>query len=73
MLSRGADLSDLAVADEDVVRAVEVCARVEHVCAADERIGGRRGRADQGVLGLGPHASCASGVRSGAVRPESTS
>ena len=37
----GAELGDLAVADEHVVRRVDARARVEHVGAADQHVGGR--------------------------------
>ena len=44
----GAPISAIApVADEDVVRRVDARARVEHVRAADQQVGGRRGRVDE--------------------------
>ena len=69
--ARRAQLGDRAVADEDVVRRVDPLARVEHVGAADQQVGGRllaldeRGRA-LGQLG-GVHA--VTSARSGAVAP----
>ena len=64
----GADLGDLAVADEDVVRAVEARARVEHVGAAHEQVGGAGGRADEAHAergdrrGVGRGRSCELGL-----------
>ena len=77
------DLRDRAVADEDVARAVDVGARVEHVDAAQQQVRGAGGGADEprgvgDVAGelCGAHASCGS-VGRGAVRasraPASTS
>ena len=79
----GAELGDLAAADEHVVGRVDPGARVEHVGAADQQLGGRRVADDQrgvrrGAAGFreGHHASCLAGVDGagvGAARPASSS
>ena len=72
-----AELGDLAVAHEHVVRRVDAGARVEHVRAADQQVGGRL-LAVHERLGAARHVG-AGGVhavtswRSGAVRPASSS
>ncbi len=70
-----AELGDRAAADEDVVRRVDPLARVEHVGAADQQVGGRLLALDERARALrrvgGVHA--VTSARSGAVRPESSS
>jgi hypothetical protein len=78
-----AELGDLAPAHEDVLRRVDAGARVEHVRAADEQVGGRRVADDErgvrrGAAGFRErhHASCLAGVDGagvGAARPASSS
>ena len=77
-----AELGDLAAADEHVVRRVDAGARVEHVGAADQQLGGRAVADDErGVRGRRwtrerHHASCVAGVDAagaGAARPASSS
>ena len=72
---RRAQPGDRAVADEDVERRVDPLARVEHVGAADQQVGGRLLALDELARALrrvgGVHA--VTSARSGAVRPESSS
>ena len=70
-LSGGADLGDLAAADEHVVRRVDALARVEHVGAADQQVGAAAGRGGRARLMRPPPPARA--PRSGAVRPASSS
>ena len=72
-----AELGDLAVAHEHVVRRVDPRARVEHVRAADQQVGGRLLAVHERLGGArhvragGVHA--VTSWRSGAVRPASSS
>ncbi len=56
--SRLAELGDVAVLDEDVVRLVEPGARIEHVGAGDQQLRGL-GRSVEEALGLAHHATAA--------------
>ena len=78
-----AELGDLAAADEHVVGRVDAGARVEHVGAADQQVGGRGVADDERGVRRGAaggrerhHASCVAGVDGavvGAARPASSS
>ena len=70
-----AQLGDRAAADEHVVRRVDTLARVEHVGAADQQLGGRLLALDErlGALGAVGGIHAVTSARSGAVRPASSS
>ena len=66
----GAELGDLAAADQHVERLVDAAARVEHVGAADQQVGGRGGSRVEHQAGTGVATS---GWLAGAPRPASSS
>jgi hypothetical protein len=81
--ARRAELGDLAAAHQHVVRRVDAGARVEHVGAPDQQVGGGAVADDERGVGGGAagfrerhQASCLAGVDGavvGAARPASSS